>query len=153
MDDPRELRLAGARRAGEEDRDLARRSGGDVAQDPSDRLASPRERLELERRAVRARRVVGVELTPLEEKPIGERRKVAREELGARAVVLRERPRVRPLLEVEDTERRVEADGRAEHGLDAVRLHALAAVEARVVDRGRAHDRAARRERLGDDAA
>ena len=78
---------------------------------------------------------------------------MACEELGALAVILREWPGVGAFLQIENTERWVEPDGRTEHGLDAVRLHALATVEARVVDRGRAHDGSTGRQRLGDDAA
>ena len=76
---------------------------------------------------------------------------MTRAEADVDAVFLGEWPRGATALEIEDTEGR-RSDGRAKHGADALRLHALVVAKTRILERARRADRLAGGEGLRDDA-
>src|SRR5581483_8047854 len=152
VDDAGELALAGPGVAGEKQAHVERRDQAHLLEERRDRRAPPDEPVETKARTHRARRVGFAALALARQQPLGEGREVFRDELDGRPILLRERPGLRSTLQVENAERRILADRRAEDRFDAPDPDAAAVAEALVEKRRRRDDRASRRERLGDDA-
>src|SRR4029077_7986106 len=108
--------------------------------------------VEPELRAQRLGGIAGVVDALLEQQAVDHRRQVTRDQLDARAVLLRERSARRTSREVQHATRWI-PDGRAQHGVDAGAAYAPHLLESRVVERGVRADGLAGGERFRDDAA
>src|SRR5206468_6855420 len=104
VDDAGELALASARLAGEEHVHVERSEERRLTKHRGERRAAPDDALEAQRLPQAAGRVGLLTAAP-HEQALGERRQVAREQLGIRAVLLRERARLLASLEIEHAER------------------------------------------------
>src|SRR5439155_4089897 len=104
VDDPGQLALARARLACEQHTDLERRDERHLAERRGEGRASPDHPFEADRPAQGTRGVRVVLLAPPGEEALRQRRQVAGEELGVRAVFLGERSSLLAALEVEHAE-------------------------------------------------
>src|SRR5690349_19193576 len=84
---------------------------------------------------------------------MNERRQVRHEDFRARLVLVREHVLDVPALEIEDTERRILADGGAEDGVNVRAFDAGTIPKTRIEECRRRDDHLARAQRLRDDAA
>src|SRR5262245_33943112 len=153
VDDARDLRLAGAALAAQEYRLGRPRRDGDLAKDRCHRFAATDDVVELELRAQGVRRVVALVEPLLQQQAVDHRGEMPCHELDALLVAQCERPTRLAARQVQHATRRIVTDGHAEHRIEAGSIHALAGVEARIVEGGPRADGLAGCQRRSDDAA
>src|SRR5439155_21084960 len=136
VDDPGELALSRPRVAGKQYVHLQRGEERRLTQHRNERRAPADYCVESEGVAERSHRVLAHRVRSALEHPIGERSEMAREDLGALAVLLREGAALLGALQVHDPAWRVIADRRAENRLDTSADDALAFLESGIGKRG-----------------